>query len=303
MFQFPDRVRVQFDALEHQGEQITKGDVYSEEDSEFINIKDQIVKQLFAEYNVTALCIILKTLGCPDLKSCSALISISSIDYVINNDFARKRYVRKRFGIENKKVKHSFNETISNNSTSKQEVSTEHHCLNMNRTFDMNITKTGYIRGSASIHFTANAPHRFTFYKNSSETANLTEASTIFAQSQKVTLEPNTQMNVTHSLYQYEEYANYFIDLDILNISVIRHPAVDVTSTVYIATTPLFNFLQTHISFIEKLTYKNPIGIKIAISIDGRFVLENFPAIEKITNFGFDVVYGTPENITKMRIF
>lgn len=272
-------------------------DVNKDEDSEFLNIKDQIVKQFFTEYDPKILVTILNTLGCPDLKSCTALISISSIDYTVNSGLFVKRYINKKLGIENKQLIESYDLTISNNSTSKAEVNTQLQYLNVDQTYEVNISKTGYIHGTTSIPFTSNTAMKFTFDKNSTITSNLVQPLTVYALEQKVTLEANTKMNVTYNFYQYEEYANYFIDLDILESSVIKHPAVGENSVVYIASTPLYTFLQTHQAFIQTIKYTNPIGIKI-LQVGDRFKLKNVPAIEKIINYSVELEYGKPENIT-----
>lgn len=96
----------------------------------------------------------------------------------------------------------------------------------------------------------------------------------------------------------------YSFDFELHELSVIKHPGVDGRSNVVFMKTPLLNFLQSHIDLVKNLKFATPTAVKLEILAENRFILRNFPAEEKITNFGVDVIpepqeciYTSPETL------
>lgn len=268
--------------------------------SEFDNIRNQIVQQFFVEYDPQKLAIILNTLGCQTIDDCPTLIRISSIDFIIRHVDFVKLYIE-RGEKQKKNVIHSVNVTIWNNSTSQQEVNTPHQDLKVTQNFQVNIRKTDNIAAPdviMSIYFTGNEILTFNFTKNEMESANRTQIKVVNALPQKVVLDACTKMNVTYNFYEYEEFNYYLLDFEIYDgLSTINHPDVDANSNVIFVKSNLINFLKTHVEFVQNLKFKNSIVIRLYSAGNDRFFLQNFPTTETIKNFGVDIVYGEPEGI------
>lgn len=278
--------------------QINSNVLADDSEAEFVFIKNQIVKQFYAELNPENLKKILDMIGCRT-ADCPTLIDISSIDFQIQNTIPNhiKRYVSISES-ENKNVTHSETQTLQNNSTSKLEVTTEPVHLNVTQEFDVSIGKTGGIlcEGEKSIPFTASENHMFNFTKSLVETSKRNQSFMVNAAPEKVVLKPMTKMNVTFNFYQYQQNIMYLFDFELDKSSVIKHPGVKGDNVMFIKT-PLLDFLQSHIDFVKNLQFATPSAVKLEILADNRFILRNFPAVETITNFGVDVIHEDPECI------
>lgn len=234
-------------------------------------------------------------LGCVNLEECQTLIDISSIDYYISS--LRSKYYIGRSDKINKKLIDSVNVTISNNSTSKQEFETPFKQWSEMQNFQMNISKTGYISSNnvaIPIAFTANYHSVFIFYKNDTESIDVNDPFMVNALPQKITLEPMTQINVTYNRYSFEEFNYFNITFAIGTMSIIRHPHLDDVNNVIFSTTPLNTFLSTRLTFANNMKYKNPTVITLHAIDNTTFLLHNFPATERIINYGIELVYGEP---------
>lgn len=269
-------------------------------DSVFIDIKNQIVKLLFAEYNAEYLSIILDTLGCKTLDDCQVLLDISSINYVITESV--KHYVG-RGNQANRKLYHSTTVNVINNSTEKRDLTASMKDYDVTQVFHVDINKTGHLKTRERgifIPFTADEPLRFTFYKSDVLSANQRQLFSLKETPRKVTLNPFTKRNVTYNIFQYDEFNHYRMDFYIDENSVINHPSVDRWSgqKVIFVKTHLLEFLKAHDRLVPSLKFKNSTGIILRKSSDGKgFSLDNFPAVEKITNFEVETVCSATESI------
>lgn len=280
---------------------------------DYIDIKKQIVKQLYSEYDPAIFQIILNTLGCETLQPeyCQTFLDVIKINYVIE-DASVKHYIGqgKR---ENKELIHSENVTIINNSTEKQYL-IPCEGWNVTQEFEVAIMETDqlltniYSNTNMTISFTADKPLNFkTFNKKSSVWANLNQSIVLdyssFDKSQFVTLEPQTQMNVTCNRFQYFEMNYYWMDFIIdENFATITYPAFN--GKVYFEKINLNNFLNTHIEFVKTMKHIFPRSIQLGVTTKTSgsktvnvFKLKNFPAIEKIKNFAFETELSDPEAI------
>lgn len=263
--------------------------------NDFANIKDQIAKQFFAEYDPQRLKIITEKFGCKSIE-CPELLAATKIDYSIAN-MVEKQYIGRGKRI-NKIVFHSTDTEAVNNSPSQQVITTIPFSLTFIQSFELKISKTKQItsNGKGKNLWVYKTKTTITFTQQEEETRSETNETTILFASQNVNIAPLTRMNVSFNFFQYDDINNYFLDFEIDNNSTFRHPDVDVNSTVITTTSPLTNFLRNHIDFLSTLKYENENMLKLQAN-DGKFVLRNFPASEKMTNYGVDVVFGKAKNI------
>lgn len=262
--------------------------------ADYANIRNQLAKQYFSQFDPNRLKTITTTLGCKT-TDCPQLIAASKIDYTVLS-LDRQEYAG-RADKQNKIVIHSTDAEAVNNSPSKQEVTTVGYSIKVTQYFEATITKTTEITSNVEISvkflkFGAG----FKFSKTTSETRKSSNETTLDAPSQKIVVDPYTKMNVTFNFYQYEDINSYFLDFVIDKNSTITHPDVDATSSVVFATHPLAAFLDKNVAFLPNITYVNDTDIKLAAR-DGKFVLKNLPGTERLTNFGVDVVFGKPQPI------
>lgn len=261
---------------------------------DYENIKNQLAKQYFSDFDPARLKVITDTLGCKS-TDCPQLLTASTIDYNIVA-LNRQEYVG-RADKQNKIVVHSTDAEVVNNSPTRQEVNTVSYSITVTQYFEVTVTKTLFISSSASITLKfLKLGAEFKFTKTTSQTKKTSNETTLEAPSQRVVVDPYSKMNVTFNFYQYEDINNYFLDFEIAPDSTITHPDVDAASNVIFTKKPLGDFLVKHADFLPTMKYENDTMIKIE-SRDGKFVLRNIPATEKITNFGVDVVFGKSEEI------
>lgn len=267
-------------------------------EDEFLHIRNQIIEKFYAEFDDANLKKVLDMVGCRT-ADCPVLIEISSIDYMIHNAIPNhaKRFIRVG-EIRNKTVHHSETITLINDSASKVEAYTEPKQLDVVQHFEVNIDKTGGIGcgSEKEIPFTAATNLVFNFTKNNLETSSQSQPFVVHALPQRVILKPMTKMNVTYQFYQYEQNIEYLFDFELFETSSIKHPGVHGNNVMFIKS-PLIPFLTSHVEMIKNLKYANPNSIRLEPIAEKRFMLRNFPANEKITNFGVELKYGKPESI------
>lgn len=262
--------------------------------NDYTVIKNQLTKQYFAEYDAVRLKILTDALGCKT-TDCPQLIAASKIEYSVLN-LNRQEYIG-RADKQNKIVIHSTDAEAVNNSPSKQEVTTVGYSIKATQYYEATVTKTTEISSNAEINLKfLKFGAAFKFGRTTSETRKSSNETTLNAPSQRIVVDPYSKINVTFNFYQYDDINNYFLDFEISNDTTITHPEVNANSVVVFDKKPLFSFLQNQIDFLPTLKYEKETDIKI-VSRDGKFVLTNFPATEKLTNFGVDVVFGKPEEI------
>lgn len=262
--------------------------------NDYTIIRNQLVKRYFSQFDPNRLKIITDKLGCKT-TDCPQLIAASKIDYkVVALD--RKEYAG-RASKQNKVVIHSTDAEAVNNSPSKQEVITVGYSIKVTQYYEATVTKTIDISSDVSITVKfVKLDASFKFGKTTSEKRQSSNETTLDTPSQRIQVEPYTKMNVTFNFYQYEDINNYLLDFVIDKGSVITHPDVNTISNVIFVNGPLDEFLSKNVDFLSTIQYENETDIKI-IERDGKFMLKNLPATEKITNFGVDVVFGKPETI------
>lgn len=262
---------------------------------DYNNLKNQIVAKIFSEYDPKRLKSITDTLGCKTLD-CPQLLSASNIQYNIL-ETAGKHFIG-RGERQNKLIIHSTNTEISNTSPVQQNVSTVSYKLDCIRNLEITITKTTQIKserkiGIGFLSFSKTKIDTKTEVTRTGET----QEHTVYYPSQNITVEPFSKMNVTFNFYRHEDINNYLLDFQIANNSIFSH--LDVVDNVLVfAKKPLGDFLQKHVKFISTLKYDDDMMLKL-IEKDGKFILKNFPASEKITNFGVDVIFGKATSLPK----
>lgn len=267
--------------------------LFGDDETEFHNIKDQIVKQFFAEYDQDKLAIILSAIGCKDVD-CPALNTICSIDFKIISEGNYGKYLFDVGDKQNKQVVNSSSTTLINDGTEKIEVSSEFQSWTVEQNFQVSVSKTDRISSEAtkSFAFTASQSIEINFTGQSVETGSINQTTVFFAQPQTITLDPQTKVDLSYEFYQFEQTSNYHLDFNLDPTSTIKHPAVNDESVVIFTSSPLMDFLTSHLEFVKNMKFA-PGGIELIANEEGA-QLKNFPASEKVTNFGIDVVFGDP---------
>lgn len=262
--------------------------------TDYANIRNQLAKQYFSQFNPDRLKIITNTLGCKT-TDCPQLIDASKVEYTVLS-LDRQEYAG-REDKQNQIVIHSTDSEAVNNSPSKQEITTVGYSIKVMQYFEATVTKTTEITSNAEISIKfLKFGAGFKFSKTTSETRKTSNETTFDAPSQKIQVDPYSKINVTFNFYQYEDINKYFLDFVIDKGSTITHPDVDANSNVVFVKNPLGAFLDKNVEFLGTMTYPNDTDIKLAAR-DGKFVLRNIPATERLTNFGVHVVFGKSEPI------
>lgn len=265
--------------------------------NDYVNIKNQIAKQYFAEYDQQRLKTITDMLGCKSID-CPQLLSVTNINYNIL-DVAEKRYIG-RGNRKNKIVIQSTDTEMANNSPSKQSIRSISYFLKCIQSLQVTITKTTQIYSEKSVNlFIFKSKSAFTFTHKEEETTRETNETTIIFPSQNITVAPRTRMNVTFDFFQYDDINNYFVDFEIAGNSTISHPEVDGSNVVFVKK-PMDEFLQKHVDFLSTIQYENDNMIKIEAH-ENKFILKNFPTSETITGYGVDVVFGSTMSTSRIK--
>lgn len=272
-------------------------------DAEFRNIREQIVRQLYAGFSSANLAKILNTVGCVNLDECQTLLDITNIEYVVNS-ISQKSYIGHE-GPINKKIVHSFNITISNNGTSTRDFETPFQNMTFTQNFQLNISKTAYVTSNNVVitrSFTPDHDFLIVFGKNDTETTSINATMVVNAFPQTIKLEPGENINVTYNFYEYEELNYYTIGLSMDSTSYISHPTLDAHGLNVIFSKTL---LSEHPNLVRNLKYHNVYGIRMDFVEKktqigaSECILKNFPATERIVNYGVDLVYGEREFVYK----
>lgn len=262
--------------------------------NDYTNIKDQIARQYFAEYDAQRLTAITTALGC-DTTDCPQLIAATDIKYNLLNS-AGRRYVGRGEKI-NKVVFHSADNGAENYSALQQSVAGMPYFMKLIQSMEVIITKTKQITSNKGVNILVYKKKcTTTFTQQEEEKYSEINETIIFYPSQKVMIAPLTKMNFTFNFFQYDDINNYFLDFQIANNSTLTHPEIGTNSKLVNVTKPLGDFLEKHINFLSTLKYESETALKLVVD-EGRFVLKNFPTIEKLTNYGVDVNFGRVEVI------
>lgn len=261
---------------------------------DFTNIRNQLVKFYFSKFDAVRLKKITDGLGCKT-TDCPQLIAASKLDYkVLSLD--RQEY-NGRSSKQNKIVVHSTDAEAVNNSPSKQEIKTVRYSMKVTQYSEATVAKSIFVSSDVSITiYFVSFGVGFKFGKSSTETKKNSNTTTLDVPSQTVVVDPYTKINVTFNFYQYEDINNYMLDFVIGKGSIITHPDVDASSNIHFVKQPLDEFLKKNVDILPKLRYENDKAVKVS-ERDGKLVLQNLPATEKLSNFGVDVVFGKSEPI------
>lgn len=262
--------------------------------NDYANIRNQLMKYYFSKFDAVRLKKITTGLGCKT-TDCPQLIAASKLDYTVLS-LDRQEYGG-RASKQNKIVVHSTDAEAVNNSPSKQQIKTVGYSIKVTQYSEVTVTKSIFVSSDVSItvkfvKFDAS----FKFGKTSTETQKSSNETTLDVPSQNILVDPYTKMNVTFNFYQYEDINNYYLDFVIGKGSIITHPDIDASSNILFVKQPLDEFLTKNVNILPTLRYESDKSIKI-VERDGKIVLRNLPATEKLTNFGVDVVFGKPEPI------
>lgn len=262
--------------------------------NDYTNMKDQIARQYFNEYEPQRLRAIKSALSC-NSNDCPQLIAATDIKYNILDSVGR-HYVGRGDKI-NKFIFYSTDTEVENNSPSQQVVTRRPFSLTMESSFEVIFTKTRQTYSEKKSNWLVyKKKGSVTFTQEEEERYSETNETTIYFPSQKITVAPFTKVNTTFNFFQYDDINNYLLDFEIADSSTLTHPELNEISLVVNVTRPLGDFLKKHIDFLSNLKYENDTVLKL-IANEGKFILKNLPTIEKLTNYGFDVVFGRTESL------
>lgn len=237
---------------------------------------------------------------------------LSEIDYKIA-DLYERRPIRRRNKL-NKIVIYSSDTFVSNDGPEQQEVSSASHSRRVTKTDEMSARLETEMSSEmeVKIPFKGNTHFGFKFAGHSTQTKSQTEELVITAPSHKIVLDPFTRMNVTFQFYRYENINDYSLDFVLAESSTITYP--DYNANIHYGdrsccddcflykdtvtrTVPFLTFLRENHDVIGNITYKKESSIRLE-ERNGQFILLNAGrATERITHFGVDVLFGTPEQI------
>lgn len=288
---------VKCDVLECQ--KIVKGqqkptETSSSQYNDYINIKNQIAKQYFAEYDAQRLKAITTALGC-NSTDCPQLIAATDIKYSLLDSVGRD-YVGRGDRI-NKIVFHSADTEAENYSQSQQVVTSIPYFITMTKSFEVVFTHTGKTYSEDKTNYWVyKKKSSITFTQEEQQKYSETNETTIHYPSQSITIGPFTKLNTTFNFFQYDDVNNYFLHFQIADNSPLTHPELNVNATVITVTKPLGDFLKNHIAFLSTLKYESDSALKL-VENAGKFILKNVPTTEKLTNYGVDVSLGKAKKI------
>lgn len=264
--------------------------------NDYTNIKDQIAKQYFAEYDPLRLKAITTALGC-NSTDCPKLIDATNIKYNLLDSVGRE-YVGRGDKL-NKIVFHSADTEVENNSASQQRITGRSFALTMTTNYEVVFTKAKDSHSeSGSNYWVYRKKSSVSFTETEVKKYTETNITTMHFPSQNITVAPFTKMNTTFNFFQYEDVNNYLLDFEVAANSTLTHPELDANSKVISVSKPLGDFLVKHIAFLPTIKYESETVLKL-VEIEGKFVLKNMPTTEKLTNYGFDVVFGRVEKLNE----
>lgn len=238
--------------------------------------------------------------------------SLTDISYRVAN-LAEKRFVSSQHML-NKIEIYSSEVSVANNSTLQQEASTLSYALTVTKTDTMATMKTSNIKSNDPIMVpfvgTSGLPIEFT--GNDYEINKRVQKFTIEAPTQKVLLDPFTKMRMRFIFYQYETRNDFRLDFLIDKNSTMTCPDFErdlfygdpkCCEPCYLfqqndtITTSLNEFIADNPKILDTIQYQNEDAIHLAYNDFGQLTLTNFPSIEKIMNFGVDILFEAPEQI------
>lgn len=257
--------------------------------NDYTNIKDQIARQYFTEYDQQRLKAITTALGC-NSTDCPQLIAATDIKYNLLDSIGMQ-YVGRGNKL-NKIVFHSADTEIENNSPSQQVVTGIPYFMKMTQSYEVTITKTSKTYSENKSNWVVyKKKTSTTFTQEEVQKYSETNETTIYYPSQNITIGPLTKVNTTFNFFQCDDINNYFLDFQIAENSTLTHPELDINSTLINVNKPLGDFLKKHIDFLSTLKYENDTALKL-VANEGRFIMKNFPTTETLVNYGVDVVFG-----------
>lgn len=235
------------------------------------------------------------TIGCKT-QDCPQLLSTSSIEYNVL-ETVQKWFIG-RANPQKKLIIQSTDTEVANASPAQQNVSTIGYKLDCIKNLEITVTKTTRIKSERKIGLGF-----FSFSKTKIEThtevtrSGETHEHIVHFPSQNITVEPFSKMNVTFNFHHQEDTNNYLLDFQIADNSTFTHLDV-VNNAVVFVKKPLGDFLKEHDKFLSTLKYEDDMMLRL-IEKNGKFILKNFPATEKIANYGVDVVFGKATKLTE----
>lgn len=264
--------------------------------NDYTVIKNQIAKQYFEEYDPKRLKALTTALGC-NSTDCPKLMAATNIKYNLL-DSVDRTYVGRGDKLH-KIIFHSADTEVENNSASQQKISGRPFLLTMTRNFQVVFTKTKNSHSEkGSNYWVYKKKSSITFTEKEEQKYTETNITTMNFPSQNITVAPFTKMNTTFNFYQYDDINNYLLDFEVAANSTFTHPELDANSKVISVTKPLGDFLKNHVDFLSTIKYESETALKL-VEFEGKFVLKNIPTMEKLSNYGFDVVFGKVEKLKK----
>lgn len=237
---------------------------------------------------------------------------LAKMDYSVNN-LHEKRFLRIH-DKQNRGIIHSSDSYVENNSPNKQVAQSIAYSMSVQQSSSVTISKTSGFSASVGINILfISLSATYDFHKtNTEEKRSQSKSMTINAPSQKVVLDPFTKMNVTYNFYEYDTVYEYFLDFVIDEKSKMIQPDYRyihfgdpkcckpclLFKTKNVVATPLNSFFKENMDLFKSIAYKNDTVIQLQQN-DGKFILKNVPAFERIKNFGVDIKYGKVEKISQ----
>lgn len=257
--------------------------------NDYTNIKDQIANQYFAEYSADRLKAITTALGC-NSTDCPQLIAQTDIKYSLL-DSVGKDFIGRGEKIS-KIVIHSTDLEAENRSPSQQVITSIAYNLTLRSFYEVVVSKTWQVHSGIGVDLLVyKAKAEITFTNEKVEKFTQANETNLFYASQHIAIDPFTKMDTTFNFFQYDDINNYLLHFQIADNSTLTHPELDANSNIVNVTKSLGDFMSNHINFLSTLKYRSDSDLKI-VENEGKFILKNFPATEKLTNYGVDVSYS-----------
>lgn len=168
--------------------------------NDFTNIKDQIAKQYFSEYDPERLKVLFDKFGCKSIN-CPDLLAACNIDYNILSQ-AGKRYIGRGDRI-NKIVFHSTDNEAANSNPSQQVITTISYNMKSIQSSELTISTTKQTHSNGKVDIVVfKWEAAVTFTQQQVETRSETNETTIHFPSQRIHVDPFTKLNVTLDFFQ-----------------------------------------------------------------------------------------------------
>lgn len=238
-----------------------------------------------------------------DKRELLNLLIFYSYDPKFNINFVLKKLYEKRFVKSakelNKEIVYGTHSYVRNDNSVQQELSTTSFSRTETKSSEISISNTFGISmsvetgidvffGSVSVSMGVEFSH--------SRTATTSEsvAVTISAPSQKVIVNPHSQVKVSYYVYKYMDIHDYALDFELSDNSMIFGSVSRCYSKKLNVRQPLISYAKEH---LERGKQYGKNDLKLEYTTDGKLVLRNFPATEKSINYGIKVEFGPQEPI------